>query len=289
MAQAAFTNKLLNLEQRYMKFLSPYLLLLLSTVGFGYSWYRKRRRFINTFESLIAKNDELLAEKEGLLFEKEKLLRDKEWLVREVNHRVKNNLQIVMSLLNSHSNSLADPAAKNVIRDSQNRVHAISLIHQKLYQSDALSTIPMRLYIEDYIAYMSDQLAPGRQIQFVVEVDLVDLDVAQSVPLGLIIKEAVTNAVKYAFPGEGRGVISVRMHGTSSEWVQVHINDNGIGLPAGLVLEECASLGISLMRGLCRQLDGRLKVYAEKGTHVEIEFNKKQPATHGKENFDRRR
>src|SRR5690606_4720811 len=132
----------------------------------------------------------------------EQLLVEKERLLKEIHHRVKNNLQIVMSLLNSQVASLQDKAALSAIQDSQNRVQAMALIHQKLYQTEGVARIPMNAYIEEVVDYLQDSYALSRQVSFKLFIEPMELDVNLAVPLGLIINEAITNTFKYAFPAE---------------------------------------------------------------------------------------
>src|SRR5579872_1472485 len=137
----------------------------------------------------------LLKEKETLLKENEKLSDEKEWLLKEIHHRVKNNLQIAMSLLNTQTFYLDNEKAVEAIRQSRNRMYAMSLIHQRLYQADNLELIHMDGYVPELIAYIEDSFASNRNIHFRTDVDPVQLDVAQAVPIGLIINEAVTNSI----------------------------------------------------------------------------------------------
>jgi two-component sensor histidine kinase len=126
-------------------------------------------------------------------------LTEKEWLLKEIHHRVKNNLQVVMSLLDSQADFLQDKVALSAIQESQHRVQAMALIHQKLYQSESLARIPMRSYIEEVVAYLNDSYSRYQPIGFDLSVDDIELDVTLAVPLGLIINEAITNAFNMHF------------------------------------------------------------------------------------------
>lgn len=200
-----------------------------------------------------------------------KLVEEKEWLVREIHHRVKNNLQIVMSLLSTQSFYLKDEAALTAIQDSQHRVHSMSLIHQKLYQSDNMAAIAMQVYIHELIAYLKDSFDTGK-IVFQVNVDDMELDVSQAVPIGLILNEAITNAIKYAFKDITEAIIrvSLKMHpGNSFELI---IADNGAGLPQNFDLKKVDSLGMSLMQGLSGDLEGQFEIFNDHGTFIRITF-----------------
>jgi two-component system, sensor histidine kinase PdtaS len=200
------------------------------------------------------------------------LLEEKEWLLKEIHHRVKNNLQIVMSLLNSQSAYLKDNAALDAIRESQHRVHAISLIHQKLYQSENLAVINMSSYINDVVEYLSQNLDINHNTIRCTEIQPIELDVAQAVPVGLIINEAVTNSIKYAFPHERRGKIEIQMCHTDTGEVLLLIQDNGIGLPESFNERLTKSLGMSLMQGLSKQIDGELKISNNNGVAIQVKF-----------------
>ena len=216
--------------------------------------------------------EKLVLEEKKLLLEKDKLLDEKEWLMKEIHHRVKNNLQIVMSLLNSQSAYLKDNAALAAIKESQHRVHAISLIHQKLYQSDNLTAVDMEPYIKDVVEYLSDNLDSEHRIKFQVSITPLQLDVAQAVPMGLIINEAITNAVKYAFPNERIGLVNINVYHQLPDEIILTIADDGIGFAPSFNLEHAESLGMSLMKGLCKQLDGEFDIINNNGITIQVKF-----------------
>nr|WP_240348463.1 histidine kinase dimerization/phosphoacceptor domain -containing protein [Longitalea arenae] len=217
--------------------------------------------------------EKMVHEEKKITAEKDKLLQEKEWLMKEINHRVKNNLQVVMSLLNTQSAYLKDEAALNAIQESQHRVHAISLIHRKLYQSDRqLTTIDMAAYIKEVTDYLADSLDPQNRIRFGLFIEPIQLDVAQAVPTGLIINEAVTNAVKYAFSGGRTAQININMFKKANGMLELAIQDNGTGLPPGFNWRQTDSLGMNLMQGLCKQLDGEFDVLQQDGLTIKISF-----------------
>lgn len=201
-----------------------------------------------------------------------KLLVEKEWLLKEIHHRVKNNLQIVISLLNSQSIYLDNQDAIDAIRNSQHRMHAMSLIHQKLYQTDNLATIDMSWYIRELVAYMRESFPTETAITFQLQIAPLELDVAQAVPLGLILNEAVSNAIKYAFKGRQEGIISITLITIDDLRRELCIFDNGNGLPLQWNTEENSTLGMSLMRGLSEQLDGTFEVKSRQGTIIRVIF-----------------
>lgn len=184
------------------------------------------------------------------------LLDEKEWLLREIHHRVKNNLQIIISLLNTQSQYLNNKDALTAIRNSQQRMYSMSLIHQRLYQTDNLGKIDMHWYIPEMIGYMKDSFETENRISFKVACDPIELDVVQAVPVGLILNEAVSNAIKYAFPDGRKGKIGISLTEIEEGCCELIICDNGVGIPADKDILATESLGMSLMYGLSAQLDG---------------------------------
>lgn len=203
------------------------------------------------------------------------LLEEKEWLLREIHHRVKNNLQIVMSLLNTQSAYLESGAALTAIRDSQHRIHSISLIHEKLYQSKNVALIDISTYIQELVEYLQDSFDTGYRIHFEVDIEPIELDVTQAVPLGLILNEAISNAIKYAFPNH-KGLISISMHKTDDAHFLLTIADDGVGLPKDFNLEKSNTLGLNLMKGLSKQLGGSFELKNENGLTIHILFVEEQ-------------
>ncbi|WP_020214116.1 tetratricopeptide repeat-containing sensor histidine kinase [Flavobacterium rivuli] len=244
------------------------LLLGLVVVIAGALYWRNRNRKKHN-DQLQVKQLEIEAKNKSL----GKLVTEKEWLLKEIHHRVKNNLQIVMSLLNSQSHYLKDKAALTAIRDSQHRVNSISLIHQKLYQSENLASIGMVAYIHDLVSNLKDSFDTGNII-FEVKVDNIDLDVSQAVPVGLILNEAITNAMKYAFKDRTNGKIKISLAHKHDEVYELIIRDNGIGMPDNYDISESTSLGMTLIRGLSEDLDGEFTIHNNNGTVIKTSFIK---------------
>jgi two-component sensor histidine kinase len=208
----------------------------------------------------------------NLIAEKDNLLEEKEWLMKEIHHRVKNNLQIVISLLNTQSSYLDNDIAYNAIRESQHRMQSISLIHQKLYQSDNLALVNMPAYISDLVQYLKDSFDISSRVQFEMDIAPIELDVTKSVPLGLILNEAITNCIKYAFPQGGDGKISISLLPSGEDRYELLIHDNGIGFSETANLSKSKTLGMSLMRGLSKQLSGTFAVENRDGLTIIINF-----------------
>jgi len=233
--------------------------------------YRQNRQKQKSNGVVTRKNDQL-----------QHLLTEKEWLLKEIHHRVKNNLQIVMSLLNSQSVYIDNEQALTAIHDSQHRVHAMSLIHQKLYGSENVSSIDMSIYIRELVTYLADSFDTGQRIRFAYNIEPLEMDVSQVVPLGLILNEAITNAIKYAFPDGRSGIISLSLTTTAPQHYVLRVSDNGIGIAANLNNKK-GSLGMSLMEGLSEDLNGSFAIENDHGTIIKVAFVQdrivKQPNT----------
>jgi two-component sensor histidine kinase len=198
------------------------------------------------------------------------LLTEKEWLLKEVHHRVKNNLHTVICLLESQAAYLENDARK-AIENSQHRIYAMSLIHQKLYQSEDIKTVDMSVYLPDIVRYLNESFGKGSQIRFDLDIDPLKLGVFYAVPLSLIINESITNCIKYAFPNGRRGVINISMHQTD-ETAELMIADNGIGIDSDKINGQVDSLGLKLMRGLSEDIQGCMSIENINGTTITIKF-----------------
>ncbi|MEM4196053.1 MAG: histidine kinase dimerization/phosphoacceptor domain -containing protein, partial [Methanothermobacter sp.] len=176
-------------------------------------------------------------------------LREKELLLREIHHRVKNNLQIISTLLMLQASITGDPRLRELYMDSQHRIEAISLIHEKLYESRDLSRVNLRDYIKTLLSDLLDSYGADRsEIDVRIRVDDVMLNIETAIPCGLIINELVTNSIKYAFPDDG-GEITVEVHKNGDLYTLI-VSDNGVGLPEALDLENTGTLGLSIVKNL---------------------------------------
>lgn len=241
------------------------IILLLLFLAFLYNGYRFKQR---KNESL----NKLVLEKDGLLTDKDKLLQEKQWLLKEIHHRVKNNLAIVMGLLNRQSAYIDNDVALAAIQNSQNRMRSIALIHQKLYQSENLDLISMPEYIDDLIIHLKESFDLGTRIIFEKEVCELNLDVSQAVPLGLIINEAITNSIKYAYPHQSTGTIHISLLKDLDEYNVLQIKDDGPGLKKDFDPKKIDSMGMNLMKGLSKQLGGSFEMLDDHGVLIVIKF-----------------
>ncbi|MBS0030753.1 tetratricopeptide repeat-containing sensor histidine kinase [Chitinophaga hostae] len=240
--------------------------MLLLILALLYNRYRLKKK--TTFR--LEKQQEAINTQNELL---KKLVDEKEWLLKEIHHRVKNNLQIIISLLNTQSQYLDNADAIAAIKNSQHRMYAMSLIHQRLYHTDNLGAINMDWYIRELTGFMQESFDSGPRISFSINSDVMLLDVVQAVPLGLMLNEAVSNAIKYAFPGNRKGAVTITCKKDEAQYCSLIIADNGIGLPDNFVPEESRSLGMSLMKGLAEQLEGSFNIKSgPAGVSIQVLF-----------------
>ena len=207
-----------------------------------------------------------------LLYSQRRLVAEKEWLVREIHHRVRDNLQIIMRLLNAQAAHLDDENALAAIRESRHRMQAISLIHQKLFQSGSMTVVDMDIYIRELVVYFKDSFSGLQQISFDLQISDVYLEVCQAVPVGLILNEAITNSFKYAFTAGHEGAITVSLRYIAEDQILLSVKDNGRGLPADFEKRRHASMGIILMETLSEQLEGDLSLKNKDGVSVILRF-----------------
>ena len=241
------------------------IVLLIITLGFVYSRYRTKQ--ISNSKLQLQQ-----VEINGKNIALEKLVREKEWLLKEIHHRVKNNLQMIMSLLDSQSDYLKNDAAHAAVLESKHRMQAISLIHQKLYKTENVSEINMSVYAAELIDYLRESFHTDYRIDFRLDVQPIKLDLALAIPLGLILNEAVTNSIKYAFPGNANGLIMISLGNETAENLLLTVSDNGIGLPVNFNNGH-SSFGMNLITTLCEQIEADLNIVSNNGTQLNISFS----------------
>lgn len=231
-------------------------------------------------EFLVAERTKALereiAENKAVQVELADSLKEKELLLKEVHHRVKNNMQVISSLLNIQAETTGNEVFATLLGESQQRIKSMALIHENLYQSDNL----LEIDFEDYINMLANSLCrfysiPGVSVSLDIQVDNVALDIETAVPCGLIINELISNSLKHAFKGrEGRGTIFVTFKNVNCRYV-LEIGDDGVGLPEGFEPSDSSSMGMEIVSILTQQLDGRLKIEGTNGARFEISFPRK--------------
>jgi two-component sensor histidine kinase len=200
-------------------------------------------------------------------------LKEKELLLQEIHHRVKNNLQVVASLLNLQQRTIKDPAVAQLFEDSRNRVYTMAAVHEKLYQSKSLDRINLGDYLRDLIdGLIQSYNVNSNYIQFEINTDLINVNIETAIPCGLIVNELVTNIVKHAFPDRRQGKVLVECLATSDGSIQLKVCDNGVGIPAHIDLSRASSLGLRIIGQLSRQLKGKMKIEATEGTCFALKF-----------------
>ena len=237
-----------------------------------YSRYRIKQRLNRQLEQKQQAINEKNSALEQLVGEKDTLIREKDWLVKEIHHRVKNNLQIVISLLNTQAEYLESPAALSAIIESRERMEVIAIIHQTLYQAENNSLVRVRVYIYELVDNLQEGFANARDIHFQLDIADIVLDIGQSVPLGLLLNEAITNVVKYAYPTGERGTVNISLQPTDAEWIELKMADNGKGLPPNFDWKNSSSLGLQLMNLLAQQLNGTLCLINNNGLEITLKF-----------------
>ncbi|NRS87797.1 two-component sensor histidine kinase [Flavobacterium sp. 7E] len=229
--------------------------------------FRRYKSKLRSNNKLLIKQNEI----QNINISLKRFANEKELLLKEIHHRVKNNLQIVMSLLNSQSNFLTDSAATAAIRDSQHRIYSMSLIHQKLYQSEGITVINMSDYIKELVNYLNDSYENKSALS--MKIDLINLDTSIAIPVGLIVNEVVTNIFKHAFPSGKKGKIEIKLTYHEFEILLLEIKDDGVGISKEIDLSNSKTLGISLIEGLSKEINGTLKITNCNGTKVTVLFS----------------
>ncbi|MCC6460360.1 MAG: sensor histidine kinase, partial [Saprospiraceae bacterium] len=200
---------------------------------------------------------------------------ENELLLKEIHHRVKNNLEIVSSLLALQSAQIDDPGIRDAMQEGQNRVQSIGIVHQKLYQRDQLAAIEMKDYFLNLSESILDSFGAEGRVRVECAMEQLDLDIDTAVPLGLIVNELLTNTLKYAFPDGRAGAVRIRLVKQASGVLHLEVADNGVGKSA---LAQGTGFGSQLVALLTRQLGGSMREENAGGTTFIFDFNLKQAA-----------
>lgn len=199
-------------------------------------------------------------------------LREKDVLLKEVHHRVKNNMQIISSILSLQSGLIKNSHTLKVFADSQNRIRSMALVHEKLYESKDLAKIDFAEYVHSMTGYLLSLHGIGNGIRFSIDIKDILLDVNAAIPCGMIINELVSNSLKYAFPKGAKGEIYIGLHSAEAGKLTLTVKDDGVGLPKDMDFRKAESLGMQLVIMLTEQLDGTIEVDVRKGTTFKITF-----------------
>ena len=218
--------------------------------------------FINIIDITEQKKNETLLESS---------LAEKEILLKEIHHRVKNNLQIISSLIVLQEQYVKDERILHIFKDFQNRIKVMALIHQTLYNSENLNKIYLSSYIKNLVnnlfkAYSAD----SKQIKLELNIEDIDFSLDNANACGLIINELVSNSLKHAFSENNDGKIIVTLKKTINNRILLDVYDNGIGIPKEVDYKNSDSLGLKLISTITKQMDGKISIERNNGTHVKI-------------------
>lgn len=202
-------------------------------------------------------------------------LKEKELLLREIHHRVKNNLMIISSLLNLQSTQINDTEVLKMIKDSQSRARSMAVLHEKLYNSSDLKRINFGEYIESITEYLFNTYSTNNHVSLKMDVEYLMLDINTCLPLGLIVNELVSNSLKYAFPKGMNGCVTVRFHKSPENYI-LEVEDDGVGLPEDMDIEQADSMGMKLVSNFTKQLNGEMELIMKNGTCFRIKFNEEE-------------
>ncbi|HZZ76038.1 MAG TPA: histidine kinase dimerization/phosphoacceptor domain -containing protein, partial [Puia sp.] len=234
-------------------------------VALIYNRYRVKQQ---KNSQLQLKQDEITVKNHQL----EQLLQENKWLLQEVHHRVKNNLQTVTSLLTSQMASTETGPALDAIRESRQRIEAIAMIHQRLYNTSNFNSIVLPAYITDLVEHLRVAFRPGPRIVFSLRTEPIVLDISAALPVGLILNEAISNALKHAFPGNMQGTIVVSVCRVPEGKVMLEVRDDGIGF-SETTETSGKSFGIRLIKGLVSDISGESEIINDHGTVVRVFFS----------------
>jgi len=200
---------------------------------------------------------------------------EKEMLLKEIHHRVKNNLQVITSLINLQSANISDKRVLRVFRESQHRIHSIALVHEKLYKSENLSEIDFGSYATSIVQELIRAYSIPDKLNIKVDIDHVYIGIDNAIPLGLVINELITNALKYAFPNQGKGQITISLKSVSDQDYELTVADNGAGMDKDVIIKD-KGLGLQLVGILAEQLGGHLKIECNNGSRFILRFPRPQ-------------
>jgi two-component sensor histidine kinase len=206
-------------------------------------------------------------------------LREKEALLREIHHRVKNNMQIISSILRLQGQYIKDPALNEVFKDCQGRIRTMALIHEMLYQSKGLARIDFKAYLQSLVGMLlRSQSNKAVTLRHQFDIDSLQLTMDIAIPVGLIANELLTNCLKHAFAGREKGLVRVALKGHNDGAIELTIADDGRGLPADFAPEKSASLGLRLVRILTDQIKGKLEWRGTGGAEFVLTFRDRETA-----------
>jgi two-component sensor histidine kinase len=206
-----------------------------------------------------------------------KSLEEKDVLLREVHHRVKNNMAVISALLNMQSAYIKNPEDLEMLKESQGRIMAMALVHEKIYKTESFVEIDVEEYLHSLAESIRSSLAGGSKVDVKYDVENVSMSIDFLIPCGLIVNELLTNSFKHAFNGTGRPEIRIKLELIDNKDIRLSISDNGAGLPDGFDVNQTTGLGLKLVTALCKQIMGTLEYKSDHGTAFTLIFPKEIP------------
>jgi two-component sensor histidine kinase/CheY-like chemotaxis protein len=198
--------------------------------------------------------------------------KEKELLLKEIHHRVKNNMQVISSLLNLQAQKVKSKKALEVIKKTRSRIYAMALVHENLYNTDDFSQIPFKEYIETITKQLFQTWGTNDGISCTLQPENISLDIDTAIPLGMIINELVTNSLRHAFPGGREGRLRITFRSLPHREVELTVQDNGVGIPGEIDWDNLVTTGLFLVYILSKQIDASITVKRKKGTTVTLRF-----------------
>ena len=248
----------------------------------------RTRREREQAETALGESEKRLTA-QGAEFERQtELLHHSETMLREIHHRVKNNMQVMSSLLSLQSRAASNPAISRMLEENQNRIQSMALLHEILYQSEDLATVDFSKYVRRMAEHLFRSYGvDNRQIRLHTELEPVGIELDDALPCALLISEVISNSLKHGFPERREGEVRIVLRSQSGTGVSLAISDNGVGLPANLDWKTSGSLGLRLVRALAEQLNASLDIRSQGGTEVQLVFSgtrRKNTSAEGRHN-----
>jgi two-component sensor histidine kinase len=227
-------------------------------------------------ERALNESEKRLNVQRATLERQAEILRQRETMLREIHHRVKNNMQVMSSLLSLQSRAASNSETRRMLEENQNRIQSMALLHEILYQSEDLATVDFSKYLLRMVDHLFRSYGvSSRQIRLHTELDAIGLELDDALPSGLLISEVISNALKHGFPDGREGEVRILLRRQSGGAVALVLSDSGVGFPAGLDWTTSRSLGLRLVRALAQQLRGSLDIRSHGGTEVRLVFTAK--------------
>jgi two-component sensor histidine kinase len=238
------------------------------------------RRGRQLAEQALNESEERFTVQGATLDRQTELLHQRETMLREIHHRVKNNMQVMSSLLSLQSRAASNPETARMLEENQNRIQSMALLHEILYQSDDLALVDFSKYLLRMVDHLFRSFGVNnRQIRLHTELDPVRFELDDALPCGLLISEVISNSLKHGFPSDRTGEIHIQLRSQSPTTVSLVLSDNGVGLPGTRDWMTSRSLGLRLVRALAQQLGASLEIRSQGGTQVKLVFTPKRKDT----------